>query len=125
MPFSPIRDFSCACLVLLVCCWPLDVSGQTDATTAVSSEPAPTATDGEAGCDSLSTQGNSWLPLPIIFYTPETQTGFGGMLMRVFRAPGCDLDSRASSLTLISIYTTRKQILTFLPFDIYWFFEVS
>jgi len=60
----------------------------------------------EAATDSTES-GPSILPIPVIFYTPETETGFGGSVAYYH-----DPDSRLpSSLSAIAIYTTKSQIV--------------
>jgi hypothetical protein len=56
-----------------------------------------------------SAAGLSFLPLPIIFYTPETGIAGGAALLIVERVP--DQLTRPSSLMLDMIYTQRKQII--------------
>ncbi len=50
-------------------------------------------------------------PVPIVFYTPETQLGFGAGLMATWRMPGAWQD-RPSNVIGYGIYTTRRQILS-------------
>jgi hypothetical protein len=58
----------------------------------------------EAPVDS-TTGGPTILPIPIIFYTPETETGFGGSMIYI-----ADPEARLpSSLSAVAIYTTKSQ----------------
>lgn len=60
----------------------------------------------EAPTDSVAS-GPAILPIPVIFYTPETETGFGGSLFYIAN-PDARLPSTAS---LIAIYTTKSQTI--------------
>jgi outer membrane protein assembly factor BamA len=68
--------------------------------------------------DSLQHFENSFIYLPVIFYTPETKTAFGASMSHFFY-PGQKMKNRPSSLTPTFIYTTRKQILAELKTDLY------
>jgi outer membrane protein assembly factor BamA len=63
---------------------------------------------------------NVLIPLPIIFYTPETRLGFGAALSYIYRAPGSSIDSRPSSFNGTVIFTTRSQILAAFGANHYW-----
>lgn len=49
-------------------------------------------------------------PVPIVFYTPENQLGFGAGVMTTWFIPGAFSD-RPSNVILYGIYTTRKQTI--------------
>jgi hypothetical protein len=49
-------------------------------------------------------------PVPILFYAPENQFGFGGGVLTTWMQPGSYRD-RPSNVTLYGIYTTRKQVI--------------
>jgi outer membrane protein assembly factor BamA len=54
--------------------------------------------------------GNSLIPLPVAFYSPETELGFGAAALYIFR--GDDTDSagaRPNQLQAFAVYTTRRQ----------------
>ena len=50
------------------------------------------------------------IPLPAIFYTPETRLGFGGLLSGVFNL-GEKSNTRNSTAQVLAAYTLNKQIL--------------
>ena len=64
--------------------------------------------------------GNTLVPLPVLFYQPETGTGFGVLATYYFR-PGerPRADVPPSEVGGYAIYTTRKQILTSLGTRLY------
>jgi hypothetical protein len=67
---------------------------------------------------------SSFIPFPIIFYQPETGTGFGASLLYLFQLSGttpAEEDSRylQSSLSATGIYTTKKQIITSLRTELF------
>lgn len=55
---------------------------------------------------------------PIVFYLPETSFSFGSTGIMVFNA-GKNKAWRPSQISLGAAYTLKKQILFFLPFEIY------
>lgn len=62
---------------------------------------------------------SSWLVLPLVFYTPETGWGGGGASLLAFRF-GKEPDStKPSQIQLGFAYTQQKQILSYLPFQLY------
>jgi outer membrane protein assembly factor BamA len=63
--------------------------------------------------------GTSITPLPVIFYSPETQLAFGGAATILYRAEGSTLRDRPSTFTPALIYTTRGQVLFFLGGSVY------
>jgi hypothetical protein len=64
--------------------------------------------------------GNTLVPLPVLFYQPETGTGFGALATYYFR-PGATRGTAVppSEIGGSAIYTTRKQILTSLSTRLY------
>lgn len=64
---------------------------------------------------SAARPGNTLVPLPVIFYQPETKLGFGGLVSYYFqignRVPEPGAPYQPSNLTLVGIYTTEKQIV--------------
>lgn len=64
-------------------------------------------------------QKSSLIALPIVFYTPETRLGGGAAALYTFRFANESAESRPSQLQLGLAYTQEKQILSYLPFDIY------
>ena len=69
---------------------------------------------------SSAAPGNTLVPLPALFYQPETGTGFGGLATYYFR-PGAAKGRSVppSEIAGSVIYTTRKQILTSLSTRLY------
>lgn len=63
---------------------------------------------------------SSFIALPIVFYTPETRLGGGGAALYTFRFASESEESRPSQLQFGLAYTQEKQILSYLPFDIYF-----
>jgi outer membrane translocation and assembly module TamA len=76
---------------------------------------ALTAQDGEpAAPDSTPGTSSTLLPLPAIFYTPETGTAFGAALAYFWYPDPLaqpDRQVQPSSLSLLGVYTTKKQII--------------
>src|SRR5262245_7336075 len=68
----------------------------------------------------------SLIPFPILFYQPETGTGFGASVVYMFSL-GADAPDAAtandpsfrSSVGLTAIYTTKKQITTGIGAELY------
>tara|TARA_R110002050_G_scaffold100580_1_gene208167 strand:+ start:117094 stop:118176 length:1083 start_codon:yes stop_codon:yes gene_type:complete len=56
---------------------------------------------------------------PIVFYTPETDFGFGGLGVATFWLKNELHTSRPSSVQLGISYTTKKQFLGYFPFELY------
>ncbi len=88
--------------------------------TASAQEGGPT----EAGQDSVArVPGNTLVPLPVVFYQPETGIGFGAVVSYYFRlsqaATAAQGISRPSTVSVIGIYTAKKQIITSLGGELY------
>ncbi len=80
----------------------------------------PAGTDSVAVQDRTETPGNTLVPLPAVFYTPETGLGFGGVMtyyMYGARRPSDRL--LPSTVSGIGIYTTKKQIIALLNGEFY------
>jgi hypothetical protein len=63
------------------------------------------------------------LPLPLVYYTPETRLAYGGALAATFRV-GTPPDSaavgyRPSQVTLGAAYTQNRQVLFYVPFQVF------
>lgn len=90
---------------VLFSCWfllissPLSAQTFTDTTTAISK--------------------NRLFGLPIAFYAPETNWGFGAAGISTFRLKGEPATSRPSQLQLGFAYTFNKQWLLYLPFQLF------
>ncbi len=57
-----------------------------------------------------------WFAVPVVFYTPDTRWGFGASGVSSFQF---DKKSPRSSITFGGAYTTRKQLLVYLPFKLF------
>ena len=55
--------------------------------------------------------GSTLIPLPVIFYQPETGLGFGVTALYYYRLTAGDTISPPSSLAPVAIYTTKNQII--------------
>lgn len=58
--------------------------------------------------------------VPLVLYAPEMHLAVGGFAVRFFRLASEPLDSRVSSLALVALVTTRKQLILELLPEIYW-----
>ena len=56
---------------------------------------------------------------PVVFYTPETEFGFGGVGIGTFRLKNEVKSTRPSSIQLAISYTTKNQFLVYMPFEFY------
>jgi len=70
--------------------------------------------------DSIQQGKSSFIPLPVLFYTPETKLAGGAALNYFFREPGSSNTSRPSSILPSVIYTQKKQMIAELSADFYW-----
>lgn len=72
-----------------------------------------------AQTDSTDTSGETFTaPLPVVFYTPETNLGIGAALIRNFY-PEAEAGPRPSQLQLGGAYTFNKQLLFFLSYQLF------
>ena len=69
--------------------------------------------------DSVSGIAGKWLVLPLVFFTPETNWGFGAAGIYSFRFKRYNPASRPSQIQLGFAYTLRDQILAYLPFQLF------
>lgn len=99
----PIKNAS---LLLFLSIFTTVVSGQVTADSTTQREPL--------------IRKSSWLALPILFYTPETRLGGGGATLYTFRFRGEPETSNPSQLQLGVAYTQEQQILSYLPFQLYF-----
>lgn len=72
----------------------------------------------EVAADSAESRGNTLIPIPFYFYSPETESGFGALMSYLFRPDGTP-DDRPSSLTAIFVYTTKSQASLTLEGEVY------
>lgn len=68
---------------------------------------------------SILEKRNSLFAIPFAFYMPETRWGFGTAGVYTFRLKREVLDSRPSKLQLGFAYTQNKQILFYLPYQLF------
>lgn len=62
---------------------------------------------------------NSLFPLPVVYYTPEAGLFFGASLLYNFYIDR-DKPINASQIQLAAGYTTKDQLLIFIPFQLFW-----
>ena len=94
-------------LLFLLCCFGLFIESQ-----AFNGEPMPQ--------DSTKEKRNSLSGFPIVYFTPETDWAFGATGVYAFRFKGMSDESRPSQVTLAGAYTLNKQVLLFIPFQLFW-----
>jgi outer membrane protein assembly factor BamA len=70
--------------------------------------------------DTIQGSGLKVFPLPVVYYTPETEFGFGAVSLFSFRFRREDANSRNSQFQLGGAYTQRDQLLFYLPYKLYW-----
>jgi outer membrane protein assembly factor BamA len=70
--------------------------------------------------DSLSSKKRYLLSaLPVVFYTPETRFGFGASGICIFNFKNDSLLAPRSSVSLGVAYTQNKQVLFYLPYNLF------
>jgi hypothetical protein len=62
---------------------------------------------------------SSFIALPLVFYTPEMRVGGGAASIYAFRFRRNGEDTKPSQAQLGFAYTQEKQILAYLPFQLY------
>lgn len=70
--------------------------------------------------DSTASSRSTLFGLPLVFYTPETTWGFGAAGFCSWRFRSESDTSRPSQVQLGGAYTLENQILTYLPFQLWW-----
>jgi outer membrane protein assembly factor BamA len=71
--------------------------------------------------DSTNPKRFSLLPLPLVYYTPETRLAYGVAATATFRFRGdSSRQVRPSQATLGAAYTQNKQLLFYLPFQLFY-----
>jgi len=98
--------------------------GTTEQALAQADETPPDSASAEE--EEEEERGNSLIPLPVIFYQPETGLGFGLTAMYFLRSSGSsDADSTAetqqqtSYIAPVAIYTLKKQIILSVRTELY------
>jgi len=79
---------------------------------------ATTATAQPATQDSTAAMGSLTVPLPVLFYTPETKLGGGVVLLHSRRATGA-LEQRPSAFAAQALYTAEGQTMLSTSLEIY------
>jgi outer membrane protein assembly factor BamA len=74
---------------------------------------------GERAATPADEEGGSLIPLPVIFYQPETGLGFGLTAINYYRATPGDTISPPSSVSFVGIYTTKKQLVLAVSSDMF------
>jgi hypothetical protein len=73
--------------------------------------------DSASSQDAGQARGNTLVPLPVIFYQPETGLGFGATAIYFFRGSGSRVPP--SQIAPVAIYTLEKQIITSVRAELY------
>lgn len=68
--------------------------------------------------DSLK-EGNKLVYFPLVFYLPETSVGFGGAAAYTYRWENQTNSANPSQFQFVGTYTLEKQILLYLPYQLY------
>ena len=69
--------------------------------------------------DTTTEQRSSFFGLPIAYFSPETDWAFGVTGIYAFRLKNESSDTRPSQLTLGFAYTLNKQVLIYLPYQLF------
>lgn len=91
-------------------------------TRAAAQEPEPAQPAAAPPVSPLAWWWQNTTPVPILFYTPENQLGFGGGAMTTWLMPRAQVD-RPSSVTVYGIYTTRRQTIVGAAYELRFFEE--
>ncbi len=94
--------------------WAFFISGLSAQVTSPGSVPKSPEAKSDTGWNSNLTA------LPSISYTPETSLAFGGVGLWTFQFPGEADSTKTSRITLGGSYTLNGQILSFMPFQLYF-----
>jgi hypothetical protein len=81
---------------------------------------APQPEELAAEVPQLEEPTNVFLPLPVLFYTPETKLAFGASAAWIFRTGDPSVNRRPSSLGGVGIYTLKNQVIVSLGGELYW-----
>ena len=69
--------------------------------------------------DSTIHRKSSLIPLPLIYYTPEANWGFGGAVVYAFRFAKEPMHTRPSQIRAGFAYTLNQQLLSYLSFQLF------
>ncbi|MBO0930264.1 hypothetical protein [Fibrella aquatilis] len=71
--------------------------------------------------DTTASKRSCLLPLPVVYYTPETRLGYGVAATATFRFRGDTAwKVRPSQVTFGAVYTQYRQWLFYLPFQVFY-----
>jgi len=70
--------------------------------------------------DTIQEKNFSIVPVPIVFFSPETNWAFGLAAIKQFRLKGQGLDNNSSQMYSGGAYTLKKQILLYSQFNLFW-----
>lgn len=70
--------------------------------------------------DSTKVKRNSLFGFPLVFYSPETRLGYGAAGIWAFHFKNDSADARPSRIQFGFAYTQNKQVLFYLPFQLYF-----
>lgn len=70
--------------------------------------------------DTTAQKRYSLIGLPLVYFTPETNWAFGGLGVFSFRFKSESMESLPSQLNLGVAYTLNKQVLIYLPYQLYF-----
>ncbi len=96
------------------------LAGSTERVFAQANETPP-----DSVSDEQEERGNSLIPLPVIFYQPETGLGFGVTGVYFLRSDDPEADStielqrQASNISAVALYTVKKQIILAVSTELY------
>ena len=88
------------------------------ADTALCQQPSG-ASDSLAVQDSAGSRRTTIIPFPFVFYTPETDVGFGAMLATLFRLSENESEDQPSSVSPVFVYTLKRQIIASVSPELY------
>jgi hypothetical protein len=97
------REFHFGYLLAVLCCLP---------------QGASFAQETEEGGSEAKRSG--LIPIPVLYFTPETKLAFGGAAQYYYRPARADSDARPSTLTPVFIYTTNSQMTAEFYSDLWW-----
>ncbi|MCB2376270.1 outer membrane protein assembly factor [Hymenobacter sp. BT635] len=77
---------------------------------------------GLAPADTARFRRVALIPLPLVYYTPETRLAYGAAITATlrFRRDATDTLARPSQLTVGAAYTQNRQLLLYLPFQLFY-----
>ena len=67
-----------------------------------------------------STKNLKVTAMPVLFYLPETGLGYGGLGIGTFRFKNEPIESYPSSVQMAISFTSKKQLLIWAPYELYW-----